>query len=164
MSAVFRAICSLVCLSVLLELAGCQYDMPATQQNNADIEKAILKVHSAMKKAAERLDTDTLYSYVLDTNKGSIIENGNLFLTRRDSYESTKKGLQKFKGISYSYNQEHITVISPTVALWVGEGTSTVTIKDGRKFSGPFAESIVFVKKDGKWKVLHAHRSAPIQQ
>jgi ketosteroid isomerase-like protein len=163
MSTAFKSVSCLICLSVLLGLAGCQDSMPVTHQNNADIEKAVIEVHSAMKEAAEKLDTDTLYRYVLDTNKGSIIENGNLFLTRRESYESTKKGLQGFKGLSYSYNQEHITVISPTVALWVGEGTSTVTIKDGRKFSGPFAESIVFVKKDGKWKVLHAHRSAPIQ-
>jgi ketosteroid isomerase-like protein len=164
MSVAMRVILALACLSVLLGAASCQHNMPVERQYSNGIEKAILKVHSAMKKAAENLDTDTLYSYVLDTNKGSIIENGRLFLTRKDSLESTKQGLGRLKGLSYSYTQRHITVLSPVAALWVGQGTATATLEDGREFSSPFAESIVFVKKGGKWKVLHAHRSSPFQR
>jgi len=164
MSVTFRAILALACMSVLLGAASCQHDMPAARQNEDDIEKAILKVQSAMQKAAEKLDADALYKYVLDTNKGAIIENGRLFLTRRESLDSTKKGLKGLKGLSYSYSQKHITVISPTSALWVGEGTTIATLEDGREISSPFAESIVFINKGGKWRVLHAHRSAPFQQ
>jgi len=116
-----------------------------------------------MKKAAENLDADTLYNCVLDMSKGVIIENGKLFLTRKDSLDSTKQGLEGFKGLYYSYNQKYITVISPTSALWVAEGVVLATLEDGRKISSPFAESIVFVNKGGQWKVLHAHRSTPIQ-
>jgi hypothetical protein len=71
------------------------------------------------------------------------------------------QGMQQLKDLSYSYTQKYITVISLTVVLWVGEGTSSATLKDGRQVSVPFAETIVFVLKDGKWKVLHAHRSIP---
>jgi hypothetical protein len=59
------------------------------------------------------------------------------------------------------YTQKRITVIAPTMALWVGEGTSSATLQDGRQISAPFAESILFVKKEGQWKVFHAHRSVP---
>jgi ketosteroid isomerase-like protein len=43
----------------------------------------------------------------------------------------------------------------------VAEGTSSGTLKDGRYVEAPFAETIVFVQREGQWKVLHAHRSSP---
>jgi uncharacterized protein (TIGR02246 family) len=133
--------------------------VPAEQQKA--IEKAILEVHAKMKKAAENRDADALYDFVLDTDKGVIIEDGRLLRTRKEALDSTRQGLQGITDLSYTYNQKHITVISPTVALWVADGTSSVTINDGRKISVPFAETIIFVQRDGQWKVLHAHRSAP---
>jgi hypothetical protein len=164
MSAANKVIPVLVCLSVLLVAVSCQHHVQVTQQNDKNIEKAILKVHSAMKKAGEKLDADALYKYVLDTDKGAIIENGRLFLTRKDALNSTKQGLKGLKDLSYAYTRKHITVISPTSALWVGEGAAIATLEDGRRISSPFAESIVFVNKGGKWKVIHAHRSAPFQR
>ncbi len=164
MSTAIKVILTLAFLPLLVGAAGCQHNMQVTQQNDKNIEKTILKVHSAMKKAAENLDANTLYAYVLNTSKGAIIENGRLFLTRRDALNSTKKGLKGLKGLSYAYNQKHITVISPTSALWVGEGAAIATLEDGSRISSPFAESIVFVNKGGQWKVLHAHRSTPFQR
>jgi hypothetical protein len=52
-------------------------------------------------------------------------------------------------------------VISDEAALLTGNGTSTVTLGDGRRLSGPFAVSLVFVQRDGAWKVLHGHYSTP---
>jgi hypothetical protein len=164
MSAAIKVIFILACLLVLLGVSSCQHEVQVERRYVDDIEKAVLKVHSAMKKAAEKLDADALYKYVLDTDKGAIIENGSLFLTRKDALGSTKQGLKGLKSLSYSYNQRHIRVISPKSALWVAEGAALATLEDGRQISSPFAESIVFVNRGGKWKVLHAHRSAPIQR
>lgn len=133
--------------------------MPVNQQQA--IESAILDVHAKMKLAAEQRDVDALYKYVLEMNKGVIIEDGRIRWTRQEALNSTKQGLQRVKNLSYNYTQKYVTVISPTVALWVGEGTSSATLEDGRQITVSFAESIVFVQKDGQWKVFHAHRSVP---
>jgi ketosteroid isomerase-like protein len=125
------------------------------------IEKAIIHVHDRMQLAAQQGQVDSLYQYVLDVAKGVIIEDGKLRLTRQEALETTRQAMQGLKDVSYSYAQKYITVISPTVALWVGQGTSSATLKDGRQISAPFAETIVFVLKNGQWKVLHAHRSIP---
>ena len=109
----------------------------------------------------QRGEVDSLYKYVLDIAKGVIIEDGRLRQTRQEALEATRQGMQQLKELSYSYTQKYITVISPTVVLWAGKGTSSATLKDGRQFSVPFAETIVFTLKDGQWKVLHAHRSVP---
>jgi hypothetical protein len=115
-----------------------------------------------MMKAAENLDAEALYGYVLDQCKGVIVQDGRIMVTHLEALDATKQGLQRLKDISYTYNQKHITIISPTVALWVADGTTSATIlEDEREINVPFAETIVFVQKDGQWKVLHAHRSVP---
>lgn len=159
MTNVFKAILVSACVSVVWAVQNNKGGMPLEQQQA--IEKAILKVHSAMKTAAENRNVEALYDFVLDTDKGVIIEDGRLSRTRQEALDSTKRGLQRMTDLSYTYNQKYITVISPTVALWVAEGTSSATIEDGRKISVPFAETIIFVERDGQWKVLHAHRSLP---
>lgn len=158
MSNVFKAILVLACVSVVWAVQNDKCDMSAEQQQA--IEKAILKVHEDMKMAAQKLDVETLYSHVLDS-KGPIIEDGRLRRTRQEALDSTKQGFQRITNLSYTYNHKNITMISPTVVLWVAEGTSLSTIEDGRKFFVTFAETIVFVQRDGQWKVLHAHRSIP---
>jgi len=135
---------------------------PVSSEQQKAIEQEILKVHVAMVKAAESSDVEGLYSYVLDECKGVIVQDGRIMMTRQESLDATKQGIGLLKDISYKFNKKHITVMSPTLALWVADGTTSVTIvEDGRQLSMPFAETIVFVQKDGQWKVLHAHRSIP---
>ena len=122
------------------------------------IEKEILKVHDEMKTAAEKLDADALFKYVLDVND-VIIESGELRPTRKDALESTKQDFQQLKSLSYTYNHQNINIISPTAAVFTGTGTTTATFSDLKMTLG-FAETIVFVNRDGQWKVIHAHRSS----
>ncbi len=144
-------------VSLLWAAKSNQNDITPAQQKS--IEKEILKVHEDMTKAAEKLDADALFKYVLDVND-VIIENGDLRSTRKDAYDNTKQGFQALKAISYTYNHKNINVISPTVALLTGSGTTTATFSDDLKISIDFVETIVFVLRDGQWKVIHAHRSS----
>ena len=115
-----------------------------------------------MVKAAENSDPNKLFSHVIDGCKGVIVQDGIITMTRQDALEATKQGLQGLKDISYKYNRKNITVISPTTAVWVADGTTSVTtVDDGRQLNFPFAETIIFTLKDGQWKVFHAHRSVP---
>ncbi len=114
-----------------------------------------------MRAAARRLDADALYAYVLDTDTPPIIESGRLQPTRASALQNTSAGFRALTGVSYAYTLEHITLLSPTTALWVAQGRATATLTDGREIVAPFAETMVFEQRDGAWKVLHAHRSVP---
>jgi ketosteroid isomerase-like protein len=124
-------------------------------------EAAIRALHAELRRAAGRLDADALYASVLDTETPPIIEDGRVQPTRSDARRATLEGFRALTRISYAYTREHLTLLSPTTALWVGEGRATATLADGREVAGPFAETLVFVQRDGAWAVLHAHRSAP---
>ncbi|MHC4665084.1 MAG: nuclear transport factor 2 family protein [Planctomycetota bacterium] len=158
MRLIAKTILVLICVSAMWAAGNDKCDKSSEQQQA--IEKAILEVHEEMKTAAQKLDIETLYGYVLDS-KGPIIEDGRLRQTRQEALELTRQGFQGITNLSYTYNNKNITMISPTAALWVAEGTSSLTIEDGRNFSAAFAETIIFTLRDGQWKVLHAHRSIP---
>jgi ketosteroid isomerase-like protein len=149
----------LICLPAAACAQNFVQQMPADQQQA--IEKAIVETHARMKLAAERKDAEDLFANVLEMGKGVIIEDGRLRRTREEALRSTEQGMRGLKGLTYTYTQTYVTVLAPTMALWVGEGTASATLEDGRQISGPFAETIVFVRNNGDWKVLHAHRSTP---
>lgn len=138
---------------------------PVSPEQRKAIEQEILKVHVEMVKAAENSNPEGLFSHVLEGCKGVIVQDGIIMMTRQESLDATKQGLQGLKDISYKFNRKNITVTSPTTAIWVADGTTSATIvEDGRQLNFPFAETIVFTLKDGKWKVFHAHRSIPNPQ
>ncbi len=124
-------------------------------------EAAIRAVHAQMRQAAEKLDAEALYAFVLDTSTPPIIENGRMAPTRAAALQRTISGIQQLAAVSYTYANQNITMLSPSTALWVAEGTASGTLKDGRQISAPFAETVVFVQREGQWRVVHAHRSSP---
>ena len=167
MSNIFKGILILVCVSVVWavqseELPSKSDKKAVSDEQQKAIEQEILKVHTEMVEAAENADADALFNYVLDSCKGVIIQDGTITMTRQEALDATKQGLQGLKDISYKFNRKTITVISPTTAVWVADGTTSVTtVDDGRQLNFPFAETIIFILKDGGWKVFHAHRSVP---
>jgi uncharacterized protein (TIGR02246 family) len=156
-----------VAVAAVLAIAAIVTASQGQAQKNsdrADIEKAILARLAEIQNAAQALDPDKVFSFVLENNKGARVQNGKLLLTRKEALESTRRGFQGLQKTVYQFDQQHVTVIGPTVALVIGEGSSSATTDDGRTFSTRFAQSVVFVLTNGEWKVLHAHRSFPPTQ
>ena len=128
------------------------------------IEKAVLEANSRMMQAGNSLDADKFFAYILDSDKGPIIQDGRLFKTRSEALQVVKDGFQAVSKMDRRYDQTYVTVLSPEVALLSATGTTTATLADGRTLmSSPFAVSLVFVLRDGQWKVLHGHYSTPNQ-
>ena len=125
------------------------------------IEEAVLAVNAEMTQAGESADADRLFSFILETDKGSIIQNGRFFVTRGEALEEVKKNLGRIEAVDYLWTRRFVTVLSPELALLTAEGESTATTVNGETFKTPFAQTMVFVLKQGEWKVLHAHQSSP---
>ena len=155
------AVIGAVVASIAAILSGSNPGEAAIQET---VEAEVRATHAQMKQAAETLDAAALYAYVSDTSTPPVIEDGQLAPTRAAALERTTAGLRQLTKLSYTYVRENVTVMSSNTALWVAEGTAAATLVDGRTISAPFAETIVFARQDGHWKVLHAHRSAPNAQ
>jgi uncharacterized protein (TIGR02246 family) len=135
---------------------------PGPGFDRAALEKAVLETNAQMTAAANRLDAEAFFEYILETEQGLIIQNGALFKTRREALESVKRGFQGMVKLDRRFENPQVTVISPDAALLTAEGSTTATLSDGRTVNSRFAVSLVFVRKDGQWKLLHGHYSMPI--
>ncbi|NJD08903.1 MAG: hypothetical protein FIB01_00170 [Gemmatimonadetes bacterium] len=161
MSRLRRLALPLCVLGCLASSAGAQ-TVPTGTLPQDSIEAAVRALHARMQQAAEQLNADALYGYVLDTDTPPIIESGFLYPDRATALANTGAALRQLTRISYQYTRTHVTVLSPTLALWIGEGSATATRSDGSEFGGPFAETMLCELRDGRWQVRHAHRSSPI--
>jgi ketosteroid isomerase-like protein len=136
-------------------LAAASYSLGQSRDSRLDARGQILARLDQIQQAAQS------FSFVAENDDGAMISNGQLFLTRKDALDSTKAGFQGVQKISYKFDRQSVSMLSPTTALAVGEGSSTVTLDDGRVRTGHFAQTVVLVLTNGEWKVFHSHRSFP---
>jgi hypothetical protein len=132
-----------------------------TGEDAKSVESAVLAVSAEMTRAGEALDADRLFRYMLDTDKGSVIQNGEVLATRQEALERVRSNLSGASRVQYHWKRQYVTVLSPQVALLIAEGESAVDTAVGGRFAAPFAQTVVFVLRDGEWKAIHAHQSSP---
>jgi uncharacterized protein (TIGR02246 family) len=124
------------------------------------IKKAVLETNARMTQAADKVDVEAFFSHI--TDPCVIIQNGTVFKTRQEAMQAVKRGFAGIAKVDRRFENPLVTVISPDVALLSAEGTVSATLTDGRTMDGGrFAVSMVFVRKDGQWKVMHGHYSMP---
>jgi SnoaL-like domain len=153
----FLALCAAYCAAGLAS----PQESGLTASARDAIEKAVLEVNAQMTRAAEDRDIDRLFSFMLPNERGSIIQSGKLFPARDEAHATVKRNFQGVADIRYRWKRQLVTVISPTTALLVCDGDAEIrTAQDPPStFVTPFAQSVLFVLADGKWKALHAHQS-----
>lgn len=153
--------------SIVLTVAGLFLlaDAGATQAQSGGgrgpLEEAVLAANAEMTRAGEAVDADRLFSFMLDTDKGSVIQNGVFLGTREEALQRVKANLRGISKIAYRWKRQHVTILSADVALLTAEGESVATTTEGQVFTTPFAQTVVFVMTEGHWKALHAHQSSP---
>jgi hypothetical protein len=81
--------------------------------------------------------------------------------TRQEALERVRRNLQNISRIQYRWRRQYVTVLSRDAAVLTSEGESTATTTTGDTFTTPFAQTVVFVRKAGTWKAIHAHQSSP---
>ena len=125
------------------------------------IVRAVLDANARLTDASDRLDTDAFFTGIVDSDETRIIQDGRLFKTRAEAMAVVRQGSQGVAKLERRFDVPHVTVLAPGVALLTAEGTTAVTLQDGRALSSRFAVSLVFVLRDGRWKLFHGHYSLP---
>lgn len=125
------------------------------------VEEAVLRTSAEMERAAAAVDAERLFGFMLDTDKGSVIQNGVFLATREEALERVKANLRRISKIEYRWKRQHVTALSADVALLTSDGESVATTTEGQAVTTPFTQTVVFVMREGQWKVIHAHQSSP---
>ena len=145
----------------ILVLAAAAGGRSETRADTKSVEEAVLAVSAEMTRAGEAVDADRLFTYMLETDKGSVTLNGVVLATRQEALERVRVNLRGIRSIQYRWQRQLVTVLSPEVALLTAEGESVATTTAGDTFTTPFAQTVVFVLRADGWKAIHAHQSSP---
>ena len=132
------------------------------ERQDAAGRQDVLAAYDGMIAAAEALNVDELYRQVLDNDQGALAVNGQLILTRAAALERTRANFRNLTRVKYRVAERHVTMLGADVAVLVATGTSQADVADGRSFSTDFVHTVVFVRRDGAWRVIHSHQSTPV--
>ena len=149
-------------LPIVLVLAGAPVsnDEAAAAPDNSIVQR-VMEANQRMTAAANRLDTDAFFACIIDSDESRIIQNGKLFKTRAEAMAAVRRGSQGIAKLERIFDQPQVSVLAPGVALLTAEGSTSGTLQDGRTIQNRFAVSLVFVLRDGQWKLFHGHYSLP---
>src|SRR5678809_1477784 len=90
-------------ISIIIVLTAVAQGQPRKNSAPPEVQKAVLARLAEIQSAAENLDPDKVFSFVLDNDAGALAQNGRLFLTRQEALESTKRGFQRLQKIEYRF-------------------------------------------------------------
>jgi len=130
----------------------------------SQIEREVLAANAEMNAAAESLDVERFFDWILDEPGASIAQNGRLYRDRAEAKAAVGAGYSGVQSLARTFERTRVTPLSEDAAVLVAAGTSVVALTDGRTFEAPFAVSVVFVRREAGWKVLQGHYSIPARQ
>ena len=90
-------ILGLAALSLATALVFAQPKPADPASTPSAIEKAVLETNDKMTRAADSLNAEAFFDYIVNTDKSPVIQNGILFKTRQEALQAVKRG---FAGLS----------------------------------------------------------------
>jgi ketosteroid isomerase-like protein len=141
--------------------AGLPLSAGTAAADDAAIVREVLAANTRLLEAGNKLDTDAFFTGIVDSDETRIIQDGKLFKTRAEAMAAVRAGSQGIAKLQRTFAEPHVTVLAADAALLTAEGTTSVTLQDGRTIDGRFAVSLVFVLREGRWRLFHGHYSIP---
>lgn len=130
-------------------------------RTDADIKREVIATYNAAVVAAESMNVDALAAFLTDNDDGALVINGRIFQSRTQAVDITRKNFSRLRSVKYDVGPRLVKVISHDTALLVTSGSVSVQTEEGQLIAREFAQSVLYVRQNGLWRVLHSHLSNP---
>ena len=94
----------------LMALAAAPILLAEPQTEPAAVEKAVLEVSAQMTRAGQDRDADRLFRFIAENDRGSIIQNGNVMITRDQALAQVKANIGQIAKVEYRWKRQWVTV------------------------------------------------------
>lgn len=148
---------TLLLISVLILAASCK-----KQRGLSDVEKENVnsEVRQFIKIIDSELETANVEAYkenFLNTDELAVASQGQLITSYNALCDTIDAHLSVMQKQSIQAVDEQIFVIDREHAVISTSKVTTITFKNGVDFTMSYAWTLLLVKRDGKWKIAHAH-------
>ena len=108
----------------------------------------------------EALDLDRGLSMIVDAPETAWVWENSVIYTRAGIDEAFRPGIAGLQRQQFKFPESHTVVLAPDVVYTIRAGSYFVVDETGENGPDvPFAETTVWVKRNGEWKVLQGHGS-----
>jgi ketosteroid isomerase-like protein len=138
---------------ILLLLGSLTFTLPASADNIDSV--SVRTAAQDLLVAASAGDTENLNRFFLSENSMFGRDGGP-----RSAFNASYMHTEFEAGLRYKLKWRHLDVkLYGDTAVTTGYAVGTVTHPDGAAKTGTWRTSLVWVKKDGVWKIAHDHTS-----
>ena len=133
-----------------------------SQSEISALEKEVLKATMSRNSAFEAKDAELAYSYFSRSEGVVEVSRRGVKAISSKSIEGLSHYFETVDRMGIDFDQQNIRILGRSSALVFVEGTWWfIPKKSKEKVTGDFMMTLVWVKGNGGWKVVHKHESEP---
>ncbi len=144
-------------VAILVIACNNQKDNALTTEQKSVVENEISTATANLFKAFESLDPNKTYSFFLQNEDFAAATQGTLMTDYRAVLDTMKLHMGSFQKEQILVKNQKIYVINKDAAVISVATIVDLALKSGAEMKIPFAFTILWVRKDGDWKVVHYH-------
>jgi len=142
---------------------GCRSTLaPTADVPREEIVRQIDDRRRELIAAVERLDFDKVSTFFSTAEDVAYAGGGSMAPSRRAALRRYQGIFGALKQVDIDIGQSTIAVLGPEAAVITMQGRVATTDTAGLESQAPFVWTIVWVRSDGEWKMLHANQSYPL--
>src|SRR4030042_436811 len=146
----------LIIVMIFISLS-CTQKTVLSEEDKKAVETEIHQFMASVEAVMESPSPDEYFNNLLQTDELAVASQGQLFTNPAVVRDTINKHLGIIEKQSIKTNAEKIYVINKEAAVLSAAKVTTITFKNGAQLTMPYAWTLLIVKKDGEWKIAHAH-------
>jgi len=136
---------------------SCTRETRFSDENKKLVEAEILEFMDSLVVAMNSVSADNVFKYFLQTEEFVVATRGELIVNPSSFLDTMKVHLAIMEKQDNKTVKDKIFVISKEAAVISTSEVTTITFKSGGEVTMPYALTMLLVKRDGKWKIVHYH-------
>lgn len=136
---------------------SCTQKTVLSDEDKKAVETEIHQFLDSLNIAYESVIPEKVFSFYLQTDELVAASQGNLFTDRNAILDTMKVHLSTQKSQSIKTVAERLFIINREAAVYSTSKVSTITFKNDSQFTMPYCQTMLLVKREGKWKIAHYH-------
>jgi len=146
----------LIIVMIFISLS-CTQKTVLSENDKKAVETEIHQFMTSVEASLQTPSPDEYFNYFLQTDELAVATLGQLVTNPAAVRDTVNKHLGMMEKQSIKTNVEKIYVINKEAAVLSAAKVTTITFKNGAQITMPYAWTLLIVKRDGKWKIAHAH-------
>jgi|GEM_PF-2379044 len=148
---------SLFLISGLILASSCTKQGSLSDLEKENIKSEVRQFIKTVESEAEDANAEAYKKHFLNTDELAVASQGQLITSYNALCDTIDAHFSVMQKQSVQTVDEKIFVIDREHAVISTSKVTTITFKDGAEFTMPYAWTLFLVKRNGDWKIAHAH-------